>query len=67
MNKASQKLELIDWLMHISDAKILKQIENIKLQFSAPASNQPIFGRFKGKIVAAPDFDAPLDDFKEYM
>ncbi len=24
------------------------------------------FGAFKGKIVMAPDFDAPLDDFKDY-
>jgi Protein of unknown function (DUF2281) len=25
------------------------------------------FGFAKGKIKLAPDFDAPLDDFKEYM
>jgi hypothetical protein len=24
------------------------------------------FGRMKGKIELAPDFDAPLDDFREY-
>jgi len=29
--------------------------------------NVPIFGSMKGKIVMAEDFDAPLDDFKEYM
>ena len=27
----------------------------------------PIFGSAKGKIKMASDFDAPLDDFKEYM
>ena len=28
----------------------------------------PIAGRGKGKVLyMAPDFDAPLDDFKEYM
>ena len=28
----------------------------------------PIFGRGKGMVLyMAPDFDAPLDDFKEYM
>ena len=27
----------------------------------------PQFGSAKGKIKMAPDFDAPLDDFKEYM
>ena len=25
------------------------------------------FGALKGKIWMAPDFDAPLDDFKDYM
>jgi len=25
------------------------------------------FGQFKGKIKVSPDFDAPLDDIKEYM
>jgi hypothetical protein len=25
------------------------------------------FGKFKGKIRMSDDFDAPLDDFKEYM
>jgi DNA-damage-inducible protein J len=27
----------------------------------------PVLGSMKGKIVMADDFDAPLDDFKEYM
>lgn len=27
----------------------------------------PKFGSAKGKIKMAPDFDAPLEDFKEYM
>ena len=33
-------------------------------------SNMPLlsgFGCLKGKIHMAPDFDAPLDDFKDYM
>ena len=29
--------------------------------------NIPILGSMKGKITIAEDFDAPLDDFKEYM
>lgn len=28
---------------------------------------KPVFGSFKGKIVLGPDFDEPLEDFKEYM
>jgi len=26
-----------------------------------------LFGKYKGKILMSPDFDEPLDDFKEYM
>lgn len=28
---------------------------------------RPVFGSAKGMFVMAPDFDEPLDDFKEYM
>ena len=28
---------------------------------------KPKFGCAKGQIILAPDFDAPLEDFKEYM
>lgn len=34
--------------------------------FSMPAP-QPRFGSLAGKIWIAPDFNAPLDDFKDYM
>jgi len=27
----------------------------------------PVLGLAKGKVVVPDDFDAPLDDFKEYM
>ena len=32
-----------------------------------PKSNKPKFGSGKGMLVMMPDFDEPLDDFKEYM
>lgn len=33
-----------------------------------PSQRKPRkFGYLKGKIKIAPDFDAPLDDFKDYM
>ena len=28
---------------------------------------KPLFGSLKGKIKLSEDFDAPLDDFREYM
>jgi hypothetical protein len=66
MDLSSKKLELLDWLMHINDSKLLMQIEKLKQQFPVSANEQPMFGRLKGKIKIAPDFDAPLSDFKEY-
>ncbi|HEX6430228.1 MAG TPA: DUF2281 domain-containing protein [Niastella sp.] len=45
--------DFIDFLMQKSGAKKKKII--------------PKFGSAKGKIKMSPDFDAPLDDFKEYM
>ncbi len=32
-----------------------------------PKPRRPVFGSAKGKYVLAPDFDEPLDDFKDYM
>jgi hypothetical protein len=32
-----------------------------------PQMNERIFGISKGRYKLAEDFDAPLDDFKEYM
>ena len=32
-----------------------------------PVSKKPKMGGWEGKIRMAPDFDAPLDDFREYM
>ena len=34
MDISSKKLELIDWLMHINDIAVVKQIEKLKRQFS---------------------------------
>jgi hypothetical protein len=33
----------------------------------AQAKKKPIFGSGKGMFVMEPDFDEPLEDFKEYM
>lgn len=53
-----QVLELIDRLMH-----------GRKKSGEEPGrdSTRPISGLLKGKIRIADDFDAPLDDFKDYM
>jgi len=30
-------------------------------------SRKELFGKYKGQIWMSPDFDEPLEDFKEYM
>ena len=40
--------------------KVDARIESVSLK-------KPRFGCLAGKIWMAPDFDAPLDDFKDYM
>ena len=39
---------------------------NATLEAAEPAKARPRFGCLAGKIALAPDFDAPLEDFKEY-
>ena len=38
----------------------------VPIEMSAPRP-RPRFGALKGKISMAPDFDLPLDDFRDYM
>ncbi len=37
------------------------------LQKTKAQKKKPQFGALKGMIVMSPDFDEPLEDFKEYM
>ncbi len=67
MDLSSKKLELLDWLMHINDVKLLRQIEKLKQKLTPSVNEQAVFGRLKGKIKMSPDFDTPLSEFKEYM
>lgn len=53
---AELKSEVNDFV----DFLITKKKVNRKLK-------KPVFGCAKGKIKIAPDFDEPLDIFKEYM
>ena len=43
-------------------------VEKTSGQNSGQASKtKPVYGSLKGKIKLSEDFDAPLDDFREYM
>lgn len=50
------KLQVIDFI----DFLLSKKKKQIK-------KKSPEFGCAKGQIFISPDFDDPLDDFKEYM
>lgn len=52
-NLKQEVSDFIDFLMEKSSKKKKKVI--------------PQFGSAKGKITLSPDFDEPLDDFKDYM
>ena len=53
------KTEVLDFI------EFLKQQHNI--QAKTQNRTKRIFGSAKGKYTLAPDFDAPLADFEEYM
>ena len=71
MQIQGKKLELVEWILHINDISMLKNIENFMLKFSKKKngsfSNVPVYGRLKGKIVTSSDFNDTPDDFREYM
>ncbi|HNA34618.1 MAG TPA: DUF2281 domain-containing protein [Flavobacteriales bacterium] len=54
-----QVLDFIDFLMLRPD--------RTRKEPAKQNGKKPISGLLKGKIRIADDFDAPLDDFKEYM
>lgn len=54
----SLKAELSDYMEFLISKKL--NIKNKK-------EKQPKAGFLKGTFAMSPDFDAPLDDFKEYM
>ena len=58
----SLHLPLPDELRH-SKVKVTATLEAV---VATPAP-RPRFGSLAGKIWMAPDFNAPLDDFKDYM
>lgn len=43
------------------------QNQKLKNEDNTPAKKERLFGSLKGKIHLSDDFDAPIDDFKDYM
>jgi Protein of unknown function (DUF2281) len=53
------KMEVLHFASFLKEEYKQKKIEKIE--------NERVFGKSKGRYKIAPDFNAPLDDFKEYM
>jgi len=69
MNIDSIKVELIDWIAKLNDQKQINELLTLKKQLSAQSkSNQKIFGSGKHLIeFIDDDFNAPLDQFRDYQ
>ena len=48
-------------------ASLMEQWEQKEVPSEAPRKKRRIAGLMKGQIHISDDFDAPLNDFKEYM
>jgi len=69
---SQEQLQLVSLLINIWQQpphlnEISNQIPTDKTTTSPTLSRKHLFGCMKGKIKMAPDFDAPLADFAEYM
>ena len=61
-------LDLIEAATRGEEVLILKDGQPVvRLVPLVPPKRQPRFGSAKGLVVMAEDFDAPLEDFSEYM
>jgi len=57
------KRELLDFLLFLKD----REKRAFLLEGKSDVKRKPKFGCGDIKIKIAPDFDAPLDDFKDYL
>jgi len=66
--EAKAKLpELIDAALAGQDVTIARRnVPLVKLVVVKQARAKPVFGRLRGRVHVAADFDAPLEDFAEY-
>ncbi|MEO7908501.1 MAG: type II toxin-antitoxin system prevent-host-death family antitoxin [Roseiflexaceae bacterium] len=68
ITEASRRLlDLIQAVEHGEEVIITRNQQPLVQLISLPQSeNRPQFGSARGLITVADDFDAPLDDFREY-
>ena len=69
MNIEAEKSELINWIGKLKNQQLIQEILLLKEKTEKPTVRSPRkFGDGKHIFTyIAEDFNAPLDDFKEYM
>ncbi|MDZ8109528.1 MAG: type II toxin-antitoxin system Phd/YefM family antitoxin [Nostoc sp. ChiSLP02] len=69
LSEASQHLgDFIEAALNGEEIIIIKDNKPVvKLMPVEPVKRRPKFGSAKGIVTIADDFDAPLEDFQEYM
>ena len=69
MNVDTIKVELIDWIASLKDQYSINKILTLKKELSmTDTTESKIFGSGKHLIEhISEDFNAPLDEFKEYQ
>lgn len=47
--------------------EVMDYLEFLEHKYNSKEKQERVFGIAKGKFIMAPDFDEPLEDFKDYM
>ncbi len=67
MSIAELKLELIRAIDRLPADRLKQLLKEVKGE-TPPPQQKPCFGAMKGTLIyMSPDFDEPLEDFKDYM
>ncbi len=68
MDIETQKSELVRWISHLKDHKVIQEILKLKNQIERKPSLKREFGSGKNIFgFVAEDFNEPLGDFKDYI
>lgn len=68
MDIETEKSELVKWIIHLKDHKIILEILKLKSRLESKTPPKRAFGGGKNIIgFVAEDFNEPLDDFNDYM
>jgi hypothetical protein len=61
------KQEVLHYMLYLASNYHKQTFTDFQQIYKSSTIRKPTFGSAKGKYVLSPDFDEPLEDFKEYM